>query len=136
MAHPQMFHDDDPLLARIRAIALGFPDAAEKVAHGRPTFFTTKVFCYFGGTQRPDGGGEHVRHDASVLVLPDAGERPALIADGRFFHPAYLGPSGWIGFDLPSPGAPESRWAEVAELVDASYRNTAGVRRVARLDGR
>ncbi|GGF55905.1 hypothetical protein GCM10011519_32300 [Marmoricola endophyticus] len=134
MAHPQMYDDSDPLLARVRAIALALPDAAEKVGHGRPTFFTTKVFCYFGGSQKPPAGGEHVHHDAAVLVLPDAGERPALLEDERFFHPAYLGPAGWVGFDLPALDAPADAWAEVAELVDASYRNTAGVRRVKRLD--
>lgn len=132
MAHPQMYDDDDPLLARVREIALGFPDSAEKVGHGRPTFFTTRVFCYFGGSEKRPGG--HVRHDACVLVLPDAGERPALLQDERFFSPAYLGPAGWVGFDLPALDADADAWAEVGELVDASYRNTAGVRRVKRLD--
>ena len=32
MAHPQMFDDDDPMLARVRELALGFPEAAEKVS--------------------------------------------------------------------------------------------------------
>ena len=136
MAHPQMFDDDDPVLARVREIALAFPDAAEKVAHGRPTFFTTKVFCYYGGSQKPQDGGAHVRHNHCVLVLPDAGERPALLEDPRFFHPAYLGASGWVGLDLPALSGTQEAWAEVRELLDASYRNTAGVRRVARLERR
>ena len=54
MAHPQMFDDDDPYLGRVRALAARFPGTAEKVSHGRPAFFTRKVFAYYGGV--PKGG--------------------------------------------------------------------------------
>lgn len=50
MPHPIMFADDDPVLAKVRAIALGFPDAFEKVSHGRPAFFVSKMFAMYGGT--------------------------------------------------------------------------------------
>ena len=40
MAHNEMFDDGDPLLVRVREIALAFPGAAEKVSHGRPAFTT------------------------------------------------------------------------------------------------
>jgi hypothetical protein len=125
-----MFDDGDPVLARLRTVALGLPDAAEKVSHGIPAFFTTKVFAYYGGSVKVDDG--HIRHPAAVLVLADPVERPALIEDPRFFHPMYLGVSGWIGLDLD----PATDWREVAELVETSYRLTAGVRRVRRLDAR
>lgn len=128
MAHPKMFDDDDPFLHRVREVALGFPDAAEKISHGRPTFFTTKVFSYYGGSVRIDG--EWVQHRRAVMVLPDPAERESLLADPRVWVPAYLGPSGWIGLDLDS----RTDWSEVTELIDASYRLTAGVRRVKRLD--
>lgn len=134
MAHPKMFRDDDPLLARVREIAMAFPGAAEKVAHGRPNFFTTKIFVYFGGSEKVDG--EWVSHEASILVLPDASERDAMIEDPRVYVPGYLGPYGWVGFELPKVRAAKAAWTEVAELVDASYRNTAGVRHVAELDAR
>ncbi len=130
MAHPQMFDDDDPVLARVRALALDLPDAAEKVSHGRPAFFTTKVFAYYGGAQKLDG--DWVEHPHCVMVLPDAGEREALLGVERAFGPAYLGPAGWVGVDLRE----DTDWDEVAELLDASYRLTAGVRRTAALDGR
>ncbi len=129
MAHPQMFRDDDPVLHRVRAVALALPDAAEKVSHGRPAFHTTKVFAYYGGSVKVDGAW--VQHEQAVLVLPDAGEREALLADPRCFVPAYLGPSGWVGLDLDG-----ADWSEVEELVDTSYRNTAGARRVRALDVR
>ena len=123
-----MFDDDDPLLARVRQVALALPDAAEKVSHGIPAFFTTKVFAYYGGSVKTDDGYE--RHSQSLLVLADPAERPALLEDGSCFHPMYLGVSGWVGIDLGD----DTDWDEVGELVETSYRRTAGVRRVARLD--
>lgn len=128
MAHPLMFDPADPLLARLREVALAFPDAAEKISHGHPAFFTTKVFAYFGGSRRVDG--TWVQHERSVVVLADPVERAALAEDPRCYVPAYLGVSGWVGLDLDA----RTDWDEVRELVDASYRLTAGPRRVARLD--
>ena len=123
-----MFDDDDPVLARVRDIALDFPGTDEKVSHGRPAFFTTKVFAYYGGSIRVDG--KWVQHPASIVVLPDPDDRLALVDDARVWVPAYLGPSGWLGFDLDT----NTDWTEVAELLDASYRQTAGKRLVAELD--
>lgn len=130
VAHPQMFDDDDPVLARVRRIARAFPGADEKVSHGRPTFFTQKVFAYYGGSVRV--GDEWVQHPRAILVQPDPDDRPALVEDPRSFLPAYLGPSGWIGIDLDD----EADWDEVGELLDASYRRTAPRRLVAELDAR
>jgi hypothetical protein len=132
-----MFDDDDPFLTRVRELALQLPDAAEKVSHGRPAFFTTKVFAYYGGSVKVDG--EWVQHSRCVMVLLDPGEREALLADPRSFVPAYLGPSGWLGLDLVPDGSgtvADVDWDEAAELLDASYRMTAGQRRVAVLDAR
>ena len=131
-----MFDDEDPLLARLSQMALALPGAAVKVSHGRPAFFTTKVFAYYGGSQRVDG--DWVAHDHAVLVLHDEADRPGLLADPRVWVPAYLGPSGWLGVDLPArpEDLAEAGWAEVGELLDASYRLTAPARLVAELDGR
>lgn len=52
-----MFNDDDPVLARVREVALALPDGADKVSHGRPAFFTTKVFAYDGTWVKVDGEG-------------------------------------------------------------------------------
>ena len=132
-----MFDDDDPFLERVRDLSLDLPDAAEKVSHGRPAFYTTKVFAYYGGSVRLDG--RWVEHPRCVIVLLDPGERQALLADERGFAPAYLGPSGWVGVDLVTDDTRtvgDVDWDEVAELLDASYRMTAGAGRVAALDGR
>lgn len=130
MAHPVMFDDADPLLERVRGIALRYPGAAERVSHGRPNFFTDRTFCYFGGSERVDG--EWVAHDAAILVRPDPDDAPALAQDPRFFRPAYLGPSGWLGVDLDG----RIGWDEAAELIEASYRVTAPRRLVRELDDR
>ena len=125
-----MFDEADPILGRVREIALAFPDAAEKVSHGRPAFFTTKVFAYYGGSVKVDG--VYRQHEHSMVVLPDPDERAALLGDERCYVPAYLGSTGWLGVDLTGDGD----WSEIRELLDASYRRTAGPRRVAALDAR
>lgn len=130
MAHPQMYDVGDPLLVRLREIALSFPEAQEKVAHGRPTFFTVKVFGYYGGSIKGDHQSGVL--DRAVLFLPDEQDRDGLLADGRFVVPAYLGPSGWLALDLAN-GSPD--WDEVRELLDESYRRTAPRRLVEQLDG-
>lgn len=123
-----MFDEADPLLGRIRGLALAFPDAAEKISHGHPAFFTTKIFAYYGGSIKVDG--VYRQHEQSMIVLADPDERVALLEDERCYLPAYLGAYGWVGVDL----AMDSDWDEVGELLDASYRRTAGPRRVAALD--
>jgi len=123
-----MFDDKDPLLKRVRKLALAFPDAAEKVSHGRPAFYTTKVFAYYGGSTKENGVWES--HDQALMVPADPGEREALLERGDAFYPAYLGPSGWVGIDLGR----KTDWEEIGELLDDAYRRTAGKRRVAALD--
>lgn len=125
-----MFDDDDPHLERVRRLASGFPNVEEKVSHGRPAFFTKKVFAYYGGSLKVDG--EWVQHAHSLVVQPDASERRALLEDERVYVPAYLGPSGWIGIDLDEA----TDWEEITELLDASYRQTASGRDVNQLDAR
>jgi hypothetical protein len=119
MSHPIMFDADDPLLARLRTIALALPEAEERVSHGRPWFALaggTAFAVYGGGTRGPD----KVMHPHALLVHVDDDERPAREQDPRFFVPAYLGPKGWLGLDLD-----DVDWEEVGELVDASWRHAA-----------
>lgn len=138
MAHPQMFEDDDPVLARVRELALALPAAAMKVSHGRPAFWTEprgKVFVYYGGSVKVDGA--YVQHEQSIMVLLETDEHAALLDDPRVFVPAYIGASGWLGIDLPdATDVAAGGWDEVAELIDASYRRTAAAKLVAQLDAR
>ena len=128
MPHPTMFDRSDPSLADLRRICLRLPGAAEKVSHGRPCFFTKKVFAICGATTK--GDHHSGRYDESVLILPHPDEAAALLATPRFFVPAYWGPYGWIGLDLT---AAEVDWDEVGELVTESFRLTAPTALVAQL---
>jgi predicted DNA-binding protein (MmcQ/YjbR family) len=125
-----MFDEDDPVLGRLREVCLALPAAEEHVSHGRPTFRCGRIFAVYGGGVKL-APGQHVPHDHALLVKADPGEVAALDQDDRFFLPAYYGPFGWRGLDLD---AADVDWAEVAELVDASYRLVAPRRRVAELD--
>lgn len=143
MAHPRMHAEGDPVLARLRAVCLALPEAHEKVSHGRPHFSAGaggRGFAVYGGGVRVRPG-EHEQHERAVLVKADPAELPALDEDPRFWVPAYYGPAGWRGADLPAGdrprrGSAEVGWDEVAELVDASYRLVATRRLVAALDAR
>jgi hypothetical protein len=125
MAHPRMYRDDDPYLDDLRSICLALPETAEVEAWGRPTFRAgKKIFAVFSGSSEDQ---------YSVIFKPDADERPALVGDARFYVPPYFGPGGWLAFDLSA--APVD-WAEVAELVETSYRQVALKRMVKALDER
>lgn len=131
MAHPERFDPDDPLLAQLRQLCLGFPGALEKVSHGHPSFFTRKIFAMFGAVAKGDHQDD--RYARSVLFLVDPDEREGVDAEPRFFTPAYWGPHGWRGLDLQTDPVD---WVEIAELVEDSYRLTAPKRLITELDGR
>ncbi|BDZ41707.1 phosphoribosylglycinamide formyltransferase [Paraoerskovia sediminicola] len=132
MAHPKMYEDEDRHLAMLRELCLAFPEARERVSHGRPNFYARVTFAYYGGSvKNPEPGGPMTPYDHAVLFRPSVEDRPALEQDPRTFVPAYLGSHGWLGLDLDA--APVDR-QEVAELVDASYREVSGPRLVRLLD--
>lgn len=131
MAHPTMYDDADPILGRLRGLALALPGAEEKPSHGRPTFRVGKIFATYGGSVRL-APGDHERHDTGLIFAPDPAERVALEEDPRIWVPAYYGPYGWLGIDLPGPD--DDGWDEIGELLDASYRCVAPKRRIAELD--
>jgi predicted DNA-binding protein (MmcQ/YjbR family) len=126
-----MFGADDPGLAELREIALGFPGAQEKISHGRPGFFAAKMFAMYGGSTKQTGEMTAVNH--CVMVKVDESDRAALRRDERFFYPAYVGVSGWLGLDFTVAAVD---WDEVRELVDASYRLVAPARFLKELDER
>lgn len=125
---PHAFDSRDPQLVRLRALAMALPGAAEKLVVGHPAFYTRRVFAYFGMSYKVDG--EWTRNPASVSVLLPDDERLALLGDPRCFVPGYIGPSGFVGIHLDDA----TDWAEVAELLEESFRQTAGPRLVGQLD--
>jgi predicted DNA-binding protein (MmcQ/YjbR family) len=125
MAHPRMYADDDPHLAELREVCLALPESVEVEAWGRPTFRAGKrMFAVFEGDDD---------HPFAVVFKPDPAERPALLADPRFYVPPYHGPSGWLALDLEA--APVD-WQEVTELLQTSYRQVALQRMLKALDRR
>ncbi|AHC24985.1 MULTISPECIES: MmcQ/YjbR family DNA-binding protein [Mycobacteriaceae] len=131
MPHPVVFSDDDFGLAELRRVALGFPEAFEKVSWGRPVFCAPKMFAMYGGSRKSDAG--MIVYPYSLLIKVDESDRRSLEQDARFFFPAYMGPFGWLGLDLT---ATEVDWNEVRELVDASFRLVAAKRLIRELDAR
>jgi len=131
MPHPIMFSDDDYGLRELREIALDFPGSFEKVSWGRPVFCAPKMFVMYGGNEKRSG--EMVAFPYSMLVKVEEPDRSALEQDDRFYYPAYMGPSGWLGLDFT---AKKVDWAEVRELVDASYRLVALKKLIKELDTR
>jgi hypothetical protein len=120
-----MYRDDDPYLAELRDVCMALPEAVEVEAWGRPTFRAAKkLFAVFTG-------GQEDHH--AVVFKPDGDERPALLADERFFVPPYFGPSGWLALDFDAASVD---WDEVAELMEASYRQVALKRMINALDAR
>ncbi len=123
MAHERTYRDEDPFLGDLRRICLGFPEAAEVEAWGRPTFRAgKKMFAVFGGDDD---------HTYAVVFKPDPADRRGLLADSRFYKPPYFGAAGWLALDF-SAGAVDL--TEVAELMDASFRQVALKRLIKALD--
>ena len=131
MSHPQMFADGDPILARLRELALSFPGAAEKVSHGRPVWFTTSQFAMYGGHVKGSHGDTSL--ERALMFKPDADHRDLLLGDERFVVPAYVGPFGWLAIALDTW---EPSWDEVLDLIDESFRMTAPPKLVKELDSR
>jgi predicted DNA-binding protein (MmcQ/YjbR family) len=66
----------------------------------------------------------------SMVFKPDPEDDPALRQDARIYSPPYFGASGWLALELERV----DEWSEVAELVDASYRQVALKRQLAALE--
>jgi len=129
VAHPKKFDDNDPVLAKLREICLALPGADMKVSHGRPSFFTKKIFAGYGAVLKGDHhSGEY---DQALVFMPNPEDAEAIDQDDRFFTPAYWGPYGWRGIDLSGP---KVDWDEVVELVEDSYRETAPKKLIAELN--
>jgi predicted DNA-binding protein (MmcQ/YjbR family) len=125
VSHPRTYKESDTYLKDVRRVALALPESVEVEAWGRPTFRAgKKMFAMFV---------HHDGHGLSISFKPDPGERPALADDPRFYAPPYLGPSGWLSLDFTV--APVD-WAEVAELLESSYRQVALKRMLKALDER
>jgi predicted DNA-binding protein (MmcQ/YjbR family) len=116
-------------ITRLRKLCLDLPEAHEVEAWGEPTFrVRNKMFAMFASSGNHHGAG---RPAAWMKAAP--GEQDLLVraSPGRFFVPPYVGKSGWIGVWLDG----DVDWAELAALLEDSYRLVAPKKLSARLSG-
>jgi len=121
--HPMRFPPDHPLVERVRAMSMRYPEAVEAIAHGRCTFRAGKRQFAIVGAAHDD--------EEALEFLPDPLEREALLERDDVFVPAYEGAYGWLAIRVDAVSGP---WDLVAELIDASYRRVALVRQLRALD--
>jgi len=101
--------------ARLRAICLALPEAAEQETWTVPTWRVRgRIFCMWS----PMEGAE-----AALWCKAARGVQEMLVeaAPERFFRPPYVGQKGWIGLRLTG----RVDWPEVEALVARSWRMTA-----------
>ena len=113
--------DDGTQLNRLRKTCAAIPGTIEKISHGEPTFFTPKrVFAMFANNHHGDG---HV----AVWIPAAPGVQEALIqeAPDTYFRPPYVGPSGWVGVELPKV-SDEQLGALIRESFNLITRKTSG----------
>lgn len=123
MAHPARPNRRPRLLERVRAICLAWPESAEKIAWGGPTFrVKDKLFAMYLDDHHGDG-----RIALWVKAPPGVQELLVEAEPERFFRPPYVGPSGWIGIRLD--GGVD--WGEIADFLADGYR-LAAPKRLAR----
>jgi hypothetical protein len=110
--------DADAAYSRVRAIALGFPAAEEKLSHGTPSFHVRgKMFLTFVDDHHGDGR-------IAVWCKSDHDEQRRRVAEDsrRFFVPPYVGVKGWLGIRVDGP---DVDWIELAILVEEGWRSSA-----------
>jgi predicted DNA-binding protein (MmcQ/YjbR family) len=120
--HPDVVDRQHPLMVRLREICLTYPESVEVMAWGRSTYRAGKKIFIVAGSS--------MDNPFSIVFKPDPDDDPALRQDPRVFVPPYWGPSGWLGIGLE----PDGDWDQIAELIDASYRQVALKRQLTALD--
>lgn len=115
-----MSPDPDAQLARVRALALALPAAAEKLSHGSPGFYIEKgrFFAYFWHNHHSDG-------ETVCIVKTSGGEEQQQLIEmdpDCYFSPPYLGPSGWVAMRLDRE---DTDWDRVGDRIAASWELVA-----------
>lgn len=124
---------DASSLRRVRSICRVLPEVEEVELQSRPLFRVhRRRFVIYNADLAPprprwEGSGR------SIHVLTDPMEREALLQDARFVPSPHHGDRGWVALRLDGD---EVDWSEVAELIEAGYRQAAPKRLVALLDSK
>jgi len=114
-------------LKRVRAAAMGLPEATERPSHGAPTFFVggKKTFVMFLDDHHGDGR-------LALWVAAPPGVQASMIDEDpeQFFFPPYVGGRGWLGVRLDR----NPDWDEITAIITEAYRCVAPKRLIAQLD--
>lgn len=121
--HPLRYDAQHPLVARVRAQCLRYPEAVEVLSHGRFTFRAGKRQFAIVGIAHSDR--------EAVEFVPDPAERDALLARADVTVPPYEGAYGWLALEV---SADAGDWPLLCELLDTSYRQVALQRQLRALD--
>jgi formyltetrahydrofolate-dependent phosphoribosylglycinamide formyltransferase len=110
----------DTLLGQVRAHAIALPKAEETLSHGMPCFGIEKgkKFAYFTRNHHGDG-------ITAMIVKTSGPEEQAMLIEedpDLYYHPAYFGPSGWVGIRLDGGSVD---WDHVRERLEISWRLVA-----------
>jgi predicted DNA-binding protein (MmcQ/YjbR family) len=115
MAHPRMYDDSNPAIAKLREICLALPEVFEKEAWGECTFRVAGG-SMFAMTDNNHHGSGHI----AVWVKAPAMVQEILINSDpkRFFVPPYMGKQGWVGVRLDY----KVKWDQTAAILEDGYR--------------
>ena len=115
-----MSPDPDIQLARVRALALALPEAAERPSHGSPGFHIAKgrFFAYFWHNHHDDG------ETVVSVKAADRDEQAMLIEmdPDCYFSPPYFGPSGWVAMRLDRE---DTDWDRIGDRIAQSWELVA-----------
>jgi predicted DNA-binding protein (MmcQ/YjbR family) len=115
----RMAQSDPRPLVKLRKICLALPASHEVLSHGEPTFrVKNKVFAMYANANNHHGRG---RHAAWIKAAPGRQARAVKTAPERFFVPAYVGPSGWVGVYLDAT----TDWNELRDILRDAYKLVA-----------
>ena len=112
---PAKKKSDSATLVRVRKLVAALPDATEQSSWGSPTFrIRNRIFAMFADAGNNHGDGRaglwcmstHESQDLLIRARPD-----------RFFFPAYVGPSGWVGVYLDQ----RPDWGVVKDVMKDAY---------------
>jgi hypothetical protein len=108
----------DVAYERVRAIALRFPWAEEKLSHGAPSFHVRgKMYLTFVDDHHGDG-----RIAVWCKSTTDEQRRLVAVQPSRFFVPPYVGVKGWVGVDVHPERAD---WIDLSILVEHGWASVA-----------
>jgi len=106
---------------------MALPEVSERLSHGEVTWFIRekRVLAMM------DDHHHGARHFAVTCPAPPGVQQELIeLEPDRFYRPAYVGPSGWIGLRLDR----DVDWDEVERIIEDAYRLKAPKTLVKQLD--